>query len=237
MEVFFRVKIYNFLKYSTVFMFLFSGALSLMTNTTWAMEFRRIVLKDGIQAILAEGDITVGDARKLEVALQTIERERLGTKILFLVSYGGLVDEAFKMANIIENVGVTAVVDRMPCASSCAMVLFISARYRYVTKGGSLGLHTCYLPSTKEHLPLCNERIKKHALKNGVPWGIVAASTKYKSATQMNWFNADEAECWGFTRYPLEVKNKNGSSLIGTCAEEMISEMFGPNSGKRSRRN
>lgn len=108
--------------------------LVLLSSQANAMEFQIIQAVDGQRLVMAAGPIQIGDARKLEIALQSADRDEWGFKGLALWSPGGDVDEALAMARVMDRERVnTLVLDKTYCASACSQILFVSGFYRMVT--------------------------------------------------------------------------------------------------------
>ena len=196
---------------------LINSAVILIATTACAMDIS--VRQNGFPAVLATGAIEDGDAARLRIALLKATRNDYGLKELYLNSPGGSVDEAFKMAELIDRVGVFSVVgEAATCASACAMILFTSAKYRVVTKDGKLGIHTCYSAASRKRDTECNERIAEFAVDHGTAYGSIMAFANAASSDEMMWFPKQSADCWGLTKYP-EGQEPRGS---GSCIVEVI---------------
>lgn len=141
------------------------------------MEFR-IHFHPDLQRriVVGEGPIVEGDASRFEAAAQQADRDDAGLITLALSSPGGSVRAALEMVDVMDTIGVYAVVpDNAFCASACASVLYVSAEKHMVLGTGRLGLHTCYRHSKQGAEPssLCNETIGKNAILHGVPYAAV----------------------------------------------------------------
>jgi hypothetical protein len=153
--------------------------------------------------VVASGPIGRGDAAKF-ASLPKFDT-------LELDSLGGLVDEALAMAaNMDARGGIRTVVKPgVSCASACAAILFVSGATRVVYMGGRLGIHSCaYADGTK--LPECNKAMAANATGHGVPWGNIETFANATKPTDMMWFGADDAECWGFMKWSAEDGSNSG---------------------------
>lgn len=129
----------------------------------------------GRLSVVATGRIVEGDHVKLVAALKQAGRDQYGNITLYLDSPGGLVSAALKMASSINFFEVTAIVKSGDvCASSCASILFISARIHFIEEGGYLAMHPCRVASGFIS-DQCNEEIANHAAYNGTPYSAVIA--------------------------------------------------------------
>ena len=110
-----------------------------------AMEFRVLNTESGQAVLIDTGAILPGDAERLLAGLDNVSRDNWGLKELELSSPGGSVIEAFRMGDVIDAEGVLIFIPSGAyCASACAVILYIDAKYRMVTEGGALGIHTCF---------------------------------------------------------------------------------------------
>ena len=174
-----------------------------------AMDFMIVRTADGLRVVSAQGPIVPGDAQRLGEALPAADRDAYGNKRLFLQSIGGQVGEALAMVAVMDREKVTTVVDRAgECASACAQILFLSGAHRIVLEGGRLGLHSCYLSgkaakdTNGEASTACNDLIAQNALAHGTGYASIMAFMQYTEPKRVRWFDAEEADCWGFTRWP-----------------------------------
>jgi hypothetical protein len=173
-----------------------------MPTVASAMDFS-IANPGVIPVVFANGPIVEGDAERLRNALAQVPRDNSGMKTLALNSPGGSVEAAYKMASVMDSVGVSTVVPPSEtCASACAAILFIAGKFHIVAEGGRLGLHTCYNGLTKIGDELCNESIASFAVQHGTAYGSVFAFMRHTSPGKVIWFSADMADCWGLSRYP-----------------------------------
>ena len=186
----------------TLVILLLALVLGLAAAPASAMSFH-FAKKAGIQVVLAKGDIKRGDAKRLARALQKAGRDKHGTKQLLLDSPGGLVAEAFLMAEIMHDAGVSTVVPKGAlCASACASVLFVSGRYRTVDKGGALAIHSCYDSRSGRMMSDCNALISAHAEAEGLSGSTMMALQEAAGSDTVILFDRDDAACFGLTLQP-----------------------------------
>lgn len=187
-----------------------------------AMNFSFITMPDGLRVVLASGEIVVGDAARLRSALEAVARDKWGHKTLALNSPGGSVGEALRIVDVMDEVKVTTIVPPLfVCASACSQILFIVGVHRVVIDGGMLGMHSC---SSGDGLrsDVCNEKIAANALAHGVEYGTVMAPTQYAGPTQMIWFSAQDADCWGLTRWPPGFDRGIQQGEVAPCVRRAI---------------
>ena len=124
------------------------------SGSAMAMEFVVRTADDGGPMLIARGPIVTGDALRFQVALREVGRDRFGDKRVALASDGGLVGEAFAMADQMEEERVsTLVLPGTVCSSACASILFVAGRHRSVLDRGRLGLHSCAIHASRERSP------------------------------------------------------------------------------------
>jgi hypothetical protein len=193
-----------------------------------AMDFSLQQMSDGtkvLQVVVANGEIVSGDIDRLRIALQSADRDRFGNKNLALNSGGGLVREALAMVALMDQQKVTTIVPPgAACASACAQIIFLAGVQRVVLDGGRLGMHTCSVNG--DSAPLCNEIIAQTALEHGTAYGSVMAFMKYTGASKMIWFNSEDADCYGLTRWPPGINRGTQPGEIGSCFEKSIREQL-----------
>lgn len=174
-----------------------------------AMEFSTVTTPEGLRMVSAVGPIVAGDAERLVAALRSADRDSFGNKRLMLNSTGGDVGAAIAMVQVMDQENVTTIVGpKAECASACAQILFLSGVHRFVLDGGRLGLHSCYVSgkdakgakATKS--TQCNDLIAQNALAHGTGYASIMAFMQYTDPARVRWFDAEEADCWGFTRWP-----------------------------------
>jgi hypothetical protein len=178
-----------------------------------AMEFVIRSDDDGLRIVVARGLIATGDTARLRQILGQAQRDRYGNKRVALASDGGLVGEAFGMADVMEAEKVSAVI--MPgsaCASACATIVFVAGVHHYVLDRGRLGLHTCTNGKTRS--APCNELIARRAERRGVPYEPLAAFLERADPSKTKWLGPGEADCWGLIRWPSSAEHMPGT---GTC--------------------
>jgi hypothetical protein len=195
------------------------------SNYAAAMDFSTKQLSDGDRFVLAKGEIVDGDTERLRIALQSVGRNRYGNKELALESGGGLVAEALKMVALMDKKKVsTVVLPGAMCASACAQIVFLAGVHRVVADGGQLGFHTCAAEHKKS--PLCNEIIAQNALEHGTDYGSVMAFMEFTGPSEMIWFNAKDADCYGFTLWPPGANRGKQPGDIAPCIKEGIQGLF-----------
>jgi hypothetical protein len=151
----------------------------------------------------ASGPIEDGDAAKFAALPRFTNLE--------LDSPGGFVGEALKIvANMDARGGIhTLVRPGSSCASACAMALFVSGKTRIVYMGGRLGIHSCAIGNGTP-LPECNKEMAANATAHGVPWGNIEGFGNQTKPSDMLWFGAEDAECWGLMKWSAEDDSNSG---------------------------
>ena len=113
--------------------------LSLLLVLSTAAEGPRvpaaIATREGLEIVMATGPIDAGFSERLRVA---VERNPAAT-VLEIESPGGLADQAYKSAELLNDRGITVRV-RGRCASACAL-LWASSESRALIEGAQIGLH------------------------------------------------------------------------------------------------
>lgn len=183
-----------------------------------AMDFEQE--KEPFTTIRMSGKIVAGDAAKFRALVDSIGGS---VDLIELDSPGGLVNEAFPIAAVIDEVQkrtgrVGAVIRRdAVCASACAMIIYITANRHTVEPGGKLGIHSCKSPNGTNEL--CNAAIAQHALRHGTATRAIANFAGIAGPGDMIWLSSDDAECWGLV--------KNTDAQPGDdCAERAIRGAF-----------
>jgi hypothetical protein len=196
----------------------------------WAMEFVIRGGDDGTQVLIARGPIVAGDSVRFQLALRDLGRDRFRTKVVALSSDGGLVGEAFAMADRMDEEKVsTVVLPGTTCASACASILFVAGSHRYVLERGRLGLHSCSAHASRERSPLCNELIARRAERHGVPYAPILALLEVTDPRSMKWLRSEEADCWGLTRWPPGAAHVPATSKDLSCpSKELQKASFAP---------
>jgi ATP-dependent protease ClpP protease subunit len=185
-----------------------------------AMQFS-LVSFGGQRAVLAQGEIKPGDARRLRAALARIGRDRHGTKDLLLDSPGGTVADAWDMADVMDAVGVTTIVpNRAVCASACASVLFVAGRYRVVGKAGRLAIHSCYDARSGGKVEACDAALSVRAARRGVSGiALMAFQELAPGPDSIVVLDARDAACYGLTRAPGKTAAGDNAPCIKAALE------------------
>lgn len=187
-----------------------------------AMEFATSMGADGRRTVVARGPIVEGDAERLRIALQSADRDSFGYKTLVLDSVGGAVGEAFAMAAFMDRDQVATMVrPGASCASACAQIVFLAGRHRMVEDGGRLGLHSCREArnGNKDGTQslLCNDLIARHAVAHGTIYGPIMAFMQMTGPAQVKWLDAEDADCWGLTRWPPGIARGVKDGELPSC--------------------
>lgn len=179
--------------------------LALAAPAASAMSFSTLTLPDGMRIVVAKGPIAEGDAGRLRMALQSVDRDRFGNKVLALDSPGGSVIEAFAMIDVMDRERVSTLVrPDATCASACAQILFLSGAHRAVEGSGRIGLHSCRVAGERKRSMVCNELIAQNATARGIRYEAIMTFLILTDPAEMRWLAASEAEHWGFTRKPVQ---------------------------------
>jgi hypothetical protein len=192
------------------------GLAMLLAGPAGAMTFKLATTSTGVHVVVAKGDIKAGDAARLARALEGADRDRHGTKYLYLESEGGLVVEALKMADIIHEAEVSTIVRKGTiCASACASVLFVAGKYRTVEKGGLLAIHSCYDSRNGRSASECNAVIAAYADGGGVSGPTLMALQEVSAGSDtVIVFEADDAKCFGLTLKPGARPSKKAAPCV-----------------------
>lgn len=203
----------NILRLATVVL-----ALGVSGASASAMDFTISQGADGARIVVARGPIIAGDAERFRVVLQSADRDTFGHKTIALNSVGGVVGEAFAMAELMDREKVATVVrPGAVCASACAQIVFLAGLHRVVLDGGRLGLHTCASARDGTRSPFCNEMIAQHAVAHGTAYGPIMAFMQMAGATQVKWLDAEDADCWGLTRWPPGIGRGTKEGELPPC--------------------
>ncbi|WP_395714658.1 hypothetical protein [Reyranella sp.] len=188
------------------------------SGSATAMEFVIRTADDGVPMLIARGPIIAGDAVRFQLALREIGRDGFGDKRVALASEGGLVGEAFAMADHMEQEKVSTLVSQgTTCSSACASILFVAGRHRSVLDRGRLGLHSCAVNTSRERSPLCNELIARRAERRGIPYAPMLALLQTSDPRSMKWLRPEEADCWGLTRWPPNAPRTPATTRDPSC--------------------
>lgn len=184
-------------------------------------------LEKGQTVLRAEGMIIAGDASKLRAHLQ---ESPPSTDILLITSPGGHVQEAIKIAEIVQENSFSVVV-MGECASACAMIIFPAGEYSILTSGSLLGIHSC--SNSGERNDLCNSKIAEYATSNGFPYGTIDLFSDLYGPGEMKWMTEISARCFGFYRglddpKPIHGKKACVDGYIFTLNTSAKPRPFGP---------
>lgn len=186
-----------------------------------AMEFSVVLAPDGLRVVQARGPIMAGDVERLATALRTADKDPFGNKRLLLNSAGGLVGEALAMVKVMGQEKVTTIVEpKAECASACAQVLFLSGVHRFVLDGGRLGLHSCREGPRGSQSLSCNDLIAQNALEHGTSYASIMSFMQFTDPSRMRWFDSEEADCWGFTRWPPGIDRGSKTGELPLCIQK-----------------
>jgi hypothetical protein len=198
---------------------LFALGFALAALPAQAMQFR-LIQSAGEVAVLATGAIGPGDADRLAAALRRATRDRHGTKELLISSVGGVVAEAWAMADVINQVGVTTIVPAGSlCASACASVVFVAGKYRTIQKGGQLAIHSCFDDRNGQKMDDCDALISARAEQEGISGrAMMAFQEMAPGPDSAIVFDPANAACFGLTRAP-------GKASLGDRAPCIVQAM------------
>ena len=184
-----------------------------------AMEFTQIDWR-GKTALLATGEIVAGDATRFKDELKNTPFAPHGVPIVLLDSPGGSVSEALAMSEILDsNPAHTVIPSGAKCASACASILFIAGTFRTMETSAAFGQHSCSVSGIP--VQSCNDDLAKHAVRHGVAYGAVAAFVTYVPPEEIVWFNREDVDCWGISRYPFS--EESGYETSDPCAFKLYS--------------
>ena len=164
----------------------------LISCSAKAMTFRTQWDPDEkINVIIGEGPIEEGDAARLEKVIPLAGRDRYGNVPLYLNSPGGSVKAALEVVEVMDREEFSALVGSGgQCASACASIIYVSARFHLVLGTGLLGIHTCYIKGQSgppEPSSFCNEIIARNAYNHGTSYGAVQMWQRDTGPNQINW--------------------------------------------------
>jgi uncharacterized protein YecT (DUF1311 family) len=149
---------------------------------------------EGRRTIFGDGPIVDGDADRLATAISRADRDQFGNIPIFLNSPGGSVAAALELVKLMDRVEFSPLVGSgAECASACASIVYISARYHLVIGSGRIGLHTCYAKDASGRAPepsaFCNEAIRENAVRHGTSYSAIRMWDDYAPG-EMAWFDA-----------------------------------------------
>ena len=177
-----------------------SSATAMMFRIRWNPE-------DKSNVIVGEGPIEDGDKESLQKVIPLAGRDRYGNIALYLNSPGGSVKAAFEIIEAMDGEEFSALVasgDR--CASACASIVYISARFHQVLGTGLLGIHTCYSVNQRSGAPepssFCNEVIAQNAVNHGTSYGVIQMWQRHTAPEQVAWIGQEVACKYGLCGPP-----------------------------------
>ena len=136
-------------------------------NGTDSSDFKIVVLPGGTE-IEYSGRIAYGASSALRSALD----DNPGVRILHLNSYGGSVYWARQMQSIVQDRGLTTVIDAH-CLSACALV-FVVGQERYMAPGAKLGFHREHAPGESQaEIDMFEETDAQHMKAVGISSSFV----------------------------------------------------------------
>ena len=183
---------------------------SFTSSEAVAMEFK-IGELNGREVLFASGVVEIGDAERYRNALEQVDVQAHGARLVVLDSPGGSVSAALRISEVNDDFVVHMLIpDGALCASACASIIFISGDFRTMSRSGRFGQHSC----SNEGLPQpdCNEAIAAHATEHGVAHGSVKAFVTYVPPSEILWFNTQQLDCTGITHYPFSRQSGFGRS-------------------------
>lgn len=167
--------------------------MGLANSSTYGMTFSiKLNPDDGINVIVAEGPIVEGDASRLEKIIPLAGRDEFGNIPIYLNSPGGSVEAAFALVEVMDRMEFSALVNSgASCASACASIIYISARFHQVLGSGRIGIHTCYSSSGPKTNPepsaMCNHGIAENAYNHGTSYGAIDMWASHVGPDDMAW--------------------------------------------------
>lgn len=193
-------------------------AIAMASSPASAMEFSTVTTPEGLRIVSGVGPIVAGDAGLLAIALRSADKDAFGNKRLALNSTGGDVLAALEMVKVMDQEKVSTIVvgPKTECASACAQILFLSGVHRFVLDGGRLGLHSCR-EAKGTRSTYCNDLIAQNAMAHGTGYASIMAFMHFTDPTKMRWFDSQEADCWGFTRWPPGIDRGSKTGDVPTC--------------------
>ena len=183
-------------------------ALAYMALPAQSMTFKIAQdLDEKISVIIGEGRIEQGDAERLEKIVPLANRDKFGNIPIYLNSLGGEVGAAFEIVGVMDREEFSALVPSgARCASACASIVYISARFHQVLGTGALGIHTCYRRDKNSGTPepdsFCNEVIAQSAVQHGTSHGAVQMWQENTAPEDMAWIGQDVACQYGLCGPP-----------------------------------
>jgi uncharacterized protein YecT (DUF1311 family)/ATP-dependent protease ClpP protease subunit len=197
----------NTKKISGVLFFAFLQCVA-MPVSSCAMEFRLAHNpEEKISIIIGEGSIVDGDAARLEARIPKAARDKYGNIPLYLNSPGGSVAAAFAIVEVMDGHEFSAFVSSNAiCASACASIVYISARFHQIMGTGRLGIHTCYFQGNSRAAPepssFCNDLIAQNAVQHGTSFAALNMWQRDFSPETVAWLDKDVACKYGLCGPP-----------------------------------
>jgi hypothetical protein len=170
-----------------------------MAVASSAMEFHTLHNPEqNIEVIVGEGPIIDGDAARLKAIIPQAGRDEYGNIPLYLNSPGGSVAAAFAIVDVMDSYEFSALVSsNAVCASACASIVYVSARFHQVIGTGRIGIHTCYVRRTSDDTPepssFCKNVIAENAVKHGTSYSAVNMWQRDFGPETMAWLGKDVA--------------------------------------------
>lgn len=119
-------------------------------------------------AVELSGEMSKGTAHALQILLDTAP----ATKVIYLNSRGGKIDEGLKIHDLIQSRKLTTYTFTV-CASACTLA-FLGGSPRYLAKGAKLGFHSAHLGDRVQDTPRGINDEQRHLLElHGVPHEFV----------------------------------------------------------------
>lgn len=147
--------------------------------------------------LLLTGVIGPGAHRQFQAALA-----RTTPTLVVLDSPGGVLGEAFLIAEEVRRRGLTTLVDRnSSCASACAIV-FLSGRTKYLGAGASIGLHMASYADGRPD-PEATELMAAYLRQLGVPSSTLRQMA-VTAPTQISWMSRAELNAVGARAYTAQ---------------------------------
>ena len=153
-------------------------------------------------------DITVFENVAFSLKMKSLPAEAIDKRV----------GEALAMVKVMDQEKVTTIVEsKAECASACAQILFLSGVHRFVLDGGRLGLHSCREGAKGGQSTSCNDLIAQNALAHGTSYASIMSFMQFTDPGRMRWFDSEEADCWGFTRWPPGIDRGSKTGEMPLC--------------------
>jgi hypothetical protein len=144
--------------------------------------------------LMLSGVIGPGAHRQFQAALA-----RSIPTLVVLDSPGGVLGEAFLIADEVRRRGLSTLVERnSSCASACAIV-FLSGRTKYLGSGGAIGLHMASYADGRPD-PEATELMADYLRQLGVP-SATLRQMAVTAPTQIRWLTRAELRAVGTRAY------------------------------------